>query len=183
MWKGCVQLMRNKYFWPLTNSKQVILLLSDTKLRKNVIFFDRSAFSNFALYCIIQPSIGMLVDYLCNSTTKLFVHNSSYFTLCKSHQLRALSALNITFESVSGVPDYKWVRNSWWSSVFCLVSLLHSNGFWNGEFLYWSFFAFIIEQTGFLRKFVFGRISHYSMSALFWQMLGISHINKLCSDS
>ena len=40
------------YFCPSTNRERVSLFSSQTKVRKNALFIDQSAFSNFALYVI-----------------------------------------------------------------------------------------------------------------------------------
>ena len=44
--------LRSEYFWRSTNRERVIVLSSQAKLRKNALFIDQSAFSNFALYVI-----------------------------------------------------------------------------------------------------------------------------------
>ena len=43
---------RSEYFWCLTSLARVILLSSQANLRKNALFIDQSAFSNFALYVV-----------------------------------------------------------------------------------------------------------------------------------
>ena len=101
--------MRSEYLWPLTNSKQVILPLSEAKLRKNVIFFDISAFSNFALYCIVQ--LRMSVNYLCNSTAKLFFHNSLFNFLLYPPSQRMPRHIRVPFTR-AGAKIQNWLEKS-----------------------------------------------------------------------
>ena len=54
MWKTYVQPIRSENFWRSTNRERVILPSSQAKLRKNTLFIDQSAFSNFALFVIRQ---------------------------------------------------------------------------------------------------------------------------------
>ena len=52
MWKRHVQPIGSENFWRSTNHELVILPSSQAKLRKNTLFIDQSAFSNFALFVI-----------------------------------------------------------------------------------------------------------------------------------
>jgi hypothetical protein len=61
MSEWCVQPIRSEYFWRSTNRERVILPSSEPKLRKNALFIDQSAFSNFALY-VIKNEIAFLLS-------------------------------------------------------------------------------------------------------------------------
>ena len=52
MWKRYVYPIRSENFWRSTNRERVILPSSQAKFRKNTLFIDQSAFSNFALFVI-----------------------------------------------------------------------------------------------------------------------------------
>ena len=60
MWKRYVHPIRSENFWRSTNRERVILPSSQAKLRKNTLFIDQSAFSNFALFVITGKTFGPL---------------------------------------------------------------------------------------------------------------------------
>ena len=76
MWKRHVQPIRSENFWRSTNHELVILPSSQAKLRKNTLFIDQSAFSNFALFVII---VIIIIVYHSFIIVNIIGHNSAYW--------------------------------------------------------------------------------------------------------
>ena len=72
MWKRYVHPIRSENFWRSTNRERVILPSSQAKLRKNTLFIDQSAFSNFALFVI-----NIIIHYYTVSLTRDLQRNES----------------------------------------------------------------------------------------------------------
>jgi len=83
MARSQAQPIKCEKYWRLANQKSVQLPSLERKLRKNALFLNQSAFSNFALYVIMY-----VIPVLCNQLKKTKQKkkpNKHFSTLNKCH--------------------------------------------------------------------------------------------------
>ena len=103
MWKRHVQPIKSENLWRSTNHELVILPSSQAKLRKNTLFIDQSAFSNFALFVINTKTAFSTANFE-RATTHIFskgkipkrhARSKTENTVQKSQPLRSCVGLSI----------------------------------------------------------------------------------------